>query len=214
MSTSAKQFETIFARGRAQHVHDSFVRRRTGKIARLPVEIRTWVNRAILDGTPYQDIRTELERSGYPDISDGCLTSWFQGGYQDWLRSQDQIEQCKTLSEHAIGLTRELKNDIHNIADLNETLVAAHLTQCLYAFDPNDPRSIDDFLRIARTVNQQARERSIRHRALLATRIYNDELAATPHRPGQAPTPLALQDKCADTTDQPSPGEIGFENKV
>ncbi|MGZ4974817.1 MAG: phage protein Gp27 family protein [Limisphaerales bacterium] len=176
MNTSA-DIHNILADARARANTD--IRRRTGKIARLPAELRAWINQALLDGSPYQDIRNELERKGHSDISDGSLTSWFQGGYQDWLRSTEHLEKCRAFSEHAHEMARELNNDVHKIADLNETLVAAHLTQCLYAFDPNrGAHAVDDFLRIARAVNQQARERSIRHRSLLEARKYQDQVKA------------------------------------
>ncbi|MDB6058970.1 MAG: hypothetical protein JWO95_2814 [Verrucomicrobiales bacterium] len=176
----------LFANARARAATDA--RRRTGKIARLPAELRAWINQALLDGASYQDIRLELERKGFPDINDGCLTSWFQGGYQDWLRSAEYIDQCKAFSEHACRMGGELKNDAEKIADLNETLVAAQLTRCLYTLAPrlgdeNRTEAIEDFLRVARTVNQQARERSIRHRAQLETRKYNDQLEAKTESP-------------------------------
>src|SRR3954452_22631700 len=63
--------------------------RRTGKVARLPKDIREIVNRLIEDGCTYLYIIKRLEELGYPGIFEYNISRWRTGGYQTWLREQE-----------------------------------------------------------------------------------------------------------------------------
>ena len=76
---------------------------RTGKIARLPRDIREQLNRRLEDGEPGKALVTWLnalpeaqavlaaEFGGRP-VNEQNLTEWKQGGYRDWLVRQQALE--------------------------------------------------------------------------------------------------------------------------
>ena len=74
---------------------------RTGKIARLPKDIRDRVNTMLDDGVPYKTILAELNacRDRWPACLTGInkmnLTHWKQGGYRDWCREREIREQTQ-----------------------------------------------------------------------------------------------------------------------
>jgi hypothetical protein len=95
---------------------------RNGKIARLPSQTREQLNRRLEDGEPGKrlvqwlnelpQVKEMLERdfAGRP-ISEQNLSEWKQGGYQDWLRlEQDRefawslVEQAETLETVSDGI--------------------------------------------------------------------------------------------------------------
>jgi hypothetical protein len=76
---------------------------RTGKIARLPREIRELLNRRLDDGEPGVQLVTWL--NSLPEVqcllkvefeerpvSEQNLSEWKQGGYRDWLIQQETLE--------------------------------------------------------------------------------------------------------------------------
>jgi hypothetical protein len=83
---------------------------RNGKIARLPQGIRAELNRRLLDGE--QGVKLvewlnasivvkgvlEEEFGGRP-ITDGNLSEWKSGGYQDWLRHEESRQMVSGLAE-------------------------------------------------------------------------------------------------------------------
>src|SRR2546427_4174833 len=88
---------------------------RTGKIARLPHEIREQLNHRLRDGhqaksvlswlNALPEVRSVLksEFSGRP-VSPVNLTEWKNGGYRDWLVRQHALELIRNLDdEHGLG---------------------------------------------------------------------------------------------------------------
>lgn len=73
-------------------------RHRRGHIARLPKKIREHVNTMLDDGTPFSRIVEYLEQKGH-HISEGSVSSWKTGGYQDWLREQRYLEESRLRHE-------------------------------------------------------------------------------------------------------------------
>jgi hypothetical protein len=85
---------------------------RTGKIARLPREIREQLNRRLDDGEPGVELVTWLnslpevqavlkaEFGGRP-INEPNLTDWKNGGYRDWLDQQEAKELVPLLADEA-----------------------------------------------------------------------------------------------------------------
>jgi hypothetical protein len=83
---------------------------RKGKIARLPHDLRTDLNRRLRDNQTAAEILPWLNGqaavksilaasfSGEP-ISDQNLSNWRAGGYQDWLKQQERLDQIQSLSE-------------------------------------------------------------------------------------------------------------------
>src|SRR5438034_3005927 len=63
-------------------------RARTGKIARLPDEIREIVNTMLHDAAPYAAIISRLAELGYTGFLKQNISQWRNGGYQDWRRER------------------------------------------------------------------------------------------------------------------------------
>jgi hypothetical protein len=89
---------------------------RTGKIARLPREVRDQLNRRLQDGEPHTRLvdwlnslpevqavlKTDFEER---PVSEQNLSEWKQGGYHDWAVQQEALEMIRQLSAD----TAELK---------------------------------------------------------------------------------------------------------
>jgi len=85
---------------------------RTGKIARLPREVRDKLNRRLYDGEPGKalvkwlnalpevEAVLEAEFAGRP-VREQNLSEWKQGGYREWLAQQDALEMVRRLSADA-----------------------------------------------------------------------------------------------------------------
>jgi len=90
---------------------------RKGKIARLPHAIRNDLNRRIRDNQCGQFILDWLNEipevnqilaasfSAEP-ISDQNLSNWRSGGYLDWLKNEDRMEQIRAMSELAADMAK------------------------------------------------------------------------------------------------------------
>ena len=74
-------------------------RRLTGKVARLPHLVRTLVNTMLDDGFTYNAIVSKLEQLGYPGFLQQNISRWTKGGYQVWLREQEQCRRWLPLPE-------------------------------------------------------------------------------------------------------------------
>lgn len=88
---------------------------RTGKIGRCPVAIRNEVNRRLHENEGASKIITWLhsqpvvlkildEYFGEEPIKPQNISEWRKGGYQDWLKRQEQVEHTKDLADHALKL--------------------------------------------------------------------------------------------------------------
>ena len=75
--------------------------RRTGKIARLPEEIREQVNEYLSQGWEYSRIIEWLTQQGHPGINLPNLTKWKQGGYEDWLRHAERLDELELKLQYA-----------------------------------------------------------------------------------------------------------------
>ena len=87
--------------------------RRTGKIARLPRQLRDLVNRSLDDGVPYKDIIARLEDNAHlwpPDldpITEQNMSTWFDTGYKDWLREQAVLNRLEVTADTAARVIRQ-----------------------------------------------------------------------------------------------------------
>jgi hypothetical protein len=106
---------------------------RTGKIARLPREIRDQLNRRLQDGEPgthlvvwlnsLPEAQTILAREfAGRAISEQNLSEWKQGGYRDWLARQDALAQV-----------RDLAADAEELAHATDGALVEHLATVLTA---------------------------------------------------------------------------------
>ena len=106
---------------------------RTGKIARLPREIRDQLNQRLLDGQPGQRLLAwlnslpEVQRvlaadfDGRP-LSEQNLSQWKAGGYEDWLTRRETLDQ-----------SRELTADYRELAAATDGKLTDHLSTVLTA---------------------------------------------------------------------------------
>jgi hypothetical protein len=109
--------------------------RRTGKIARLPYEVRTVVNIKLRDGRPYAEIIDYIASEGHgKDFNEQNLTNWSQGGHQDWLKEQARLEEMKAKREFAMEIVKA--NDGSKLHEANLHLAASQIYDVLTDFDP------------------------------------------------------------------------------
>jgi hypothetical protein len=81
-------------------------RRRRGKIANLPNDVREQLNRMLRDGLPYATIIARLGQDGNGLIPQN-LSRWRKGDHQDWLAGQRWIAATAGLTQTAQA-TRDL----------------------------------------------------------------------------------------------------------
>jgi len=75
--------------------------RRWGRIPRLPTKSRLAINQAMREGSTYEQIQQQLVAEGHAHITYDNLANWYQTGYQDWLRDQEQFEERVLLMDSA-----------------------------------------------------------------------------------------------------------------
>jgi hypothetical protein len=99
---------------------------RTGKIARLPREVRNQLNRRLQDG----ELQTRLvewlnslpetqsvltaEFDGRP-VNEQNLSEWKNGGYKDWLFQQEAIELVRHMDADSEELTQASKERVTDL---------------------------------------------------------------------------------------------------
>jgi hypothetical protein len=76
-------------------------RRRNGRVARLPKELRDRVNSLLDDGVTYADIAEQINKAGKltAPLSTDSIGTWKQGGYQDYLRAQDWRDRMTIMCD-------------------------------------------------------------------------------------------------------------------
>jgi hypothetical protein len=131
---------------------------RTGKIARLPREIRSQLNRRIMDAEPsprlldwlnaLPEVRTLLQRdfAGSP-ITKQNLYEWKQGGYPEWIAQQDALDRATELAANATELNEAVPG---HLSDHLATVLTARYAAELAAWDGSDPDELHRKLRAFR----------------------------------------------------------------
>ncbi len=110
--------------------------RRTGKIARLPFELRTVVNTMLRDGKPYGEIIAWLVSNGITEpgeVNDQNLTNWREGGHQDWLAEQARLEEMQAKREFALQIVQQ--NEGSKIHEAALQIAASQVYEVLTEFD-------------------------------------------------------------------------------
>jgi hypothetical protein len=128
----------------------------TGKIARLPKDLRDQLNRRLENGDPASEIlpwlnelpvvKTILTRhfDGVP-VSDKNLTTWRQGGHQRWLQKREPLAWLKELKEDATDISRTGQSSLAGAA---ATVVSARILQILQTISGKN-LSADDLAKAA-----------------------------------------------------------------
>ena len=107
--------------------------RRKGKVARLTKELRDVVNLMLLDGTTYAQIVLELEKRGQAGFNAQNITNWHAGGYVDWLKQHERLEQMRLQRDAAIDLVKD--NQGSSVTEAALHLAAAQAYEVLADFD-------------------------------------------------------------------------------
>jgi len=81
-------------------------RQRRGTVARLPKDLRDRINQLLDDGLAYCQIVSELAQDAR-DLQPEHIRRWKAGGYQDYLREQRLIRQCRARTDRALQLLRQ-----------------------------------------------------------------------------------------------------------
>jgi hypothetical protein len=90
---------------------------RKGKIATLPAKIREEINRRLHDGEqakqilPWlnadKDVLRVLDETWHEQpVTPQNLSEWRNGGYQDWLKQNERVEQIKVLADYSYKLAQ------------------------------------------------------------------------------------------------------------
>lgn len=106
---------------------------RTGKIARLPHDIRELVNQMLRAGRRYSEIAAKLAELAHPGISINNLSTWKHGGYVDWLNQRHQLETRLALPKALERCTRSV--EIDRVQQDAITLACDQLFTILGSFD-------------------------------------------------------------------------------
>jgi hypothetical protein len=101
---------------------------RTGKIARLPHDIREKLNRRLRDNLPGPKICewvnrlpaakvvcAEFARRNGKDkspINENQLSEWRRGGFQDWLREQRLLTDTREMARWSMKLAKECGGEL------------------------------------------------------------------------------------------------------
>lgn len=117
---------------------------RTGKIARLPKVLRDAVNLALQDGATAArviDIITVAKAHGAVNgdgseveiPNDQNVTNWREGGYQDWMKENQRLDDMRAKREFALRIVSENEGGKIHEAGLN--LAASQIFELLQDFD-------------------------------------------------------------------------------
>lgn len=101
---------------------------RTGKIGQLPFAIREELNRRILDGEqgpsllPWlnglaETVSTAAAKGwGNPEITDGNLSQWRQGGYTEWCLDWKRVQRVERTAEVCLRLAHAAGGSVSTVA--------------------------------------------------------------------------------------------------
>ena len=126
---------------------------RTGKIARLPREIREQLNRRLEDGATgvslvewlnsQRKVRSVLkaEFGGNP-ISEQNLSEWKQGGFIEWQKHQEMLLQARELAANAVELDRACDG---SLADRVSSMLAVRYAALLGTLQSTTGEHVEDW---------------------------------------------------------------------
>jgi hypothetical protein len=175
-------------------------RGRTGKVARLPKELRQRINEMLDDGISYPGIIKNLGDDA-KELTPRTVMSWKAGGYQDYLREQRILDQCRLRQERAFDLLRD--GGHVNGFQATQQLATAQICQTVAELGGDILREalIANPLNYFRMLNSFARLtngglKCERHLADEADRKARLEKAAAPRKKGITPESVKeMQDK-------------------
>jgi hypothetical protein len=108
-------------------------RRRNGKVARLPQEVRERLNSMIRDGLPYADIIAQLGDAG-KTLTYHNLVRWRKGGYREWEERQEHLDALRAKQQLALDALRE--KDAIKLQEAVLQITSTQLFQLLADLNP------------------------------------------------------------------------------
>lgn len=108
--------------------------RRHGKVARLPRAVREHVNLQLDEGKSYRVIIEWLTADGHAGFNKENIRQWKNGGFQDWLKHQDQLAEHESLRELAVDVAQQNQGSKTQEAVIQ--IGAALIFKTLIDFDP------------------------------------------------------------------------------
>jgi hypothetical protein len=94
---------------RQSEIGDHKEHRHTGKVGRLPKEVRDQINQMILDGVTYKKIISQLGPPGV-GLTENNISNWkTDGGFDDYLEEQERLYEYRARFEF---LERVAKTDL------------------------------------------------------------------------------------------------------
>jgi hypothetical protein len=147
---------------------------RKGKIASLPLAIRTELNRRLDDGqrgpqllawlnTDESVLRVLDEHWGEQPINAENLSQWRTGGYQDHVRRRERVENLKVLSEYALKLGAAAGG---SIADGSAAIAGGRIMTLLEDAADDDVGNLVKSLYLIRAGDQEREKMGLRKKVL------------------------------------------------
>lgn len=158
-------------------------RRRRGRVACLPEELRNLVNTALDNGRSYAQIVDSLSANGYTAITTKNVGKWARGGYRDYVREKQRNTLLREHTNKVLSVAASLDdNGRLGYEKVSANLIAARILDTLQNFDPEEldrllARQPEMFFRLARIANAQSLDLSRARRVELAFQKYRDHVA-------------------------------------
>jgi hypothetical protein len=144
---------------------------RTGKIARLPVDVREQGSQMLYEGRTHDEIAKELTEDGYIGvINRQNIGSWAKGGYQDWLKTHEFMAGINLKTELHEQFPYSCRADALKLNNVNNFMLAARMNQVIEHLDPKQLAQLvaadpDLFFRfIKEEFNRQQQERELEYK--------------------------------------------------
>ena len=171
-------------------------RMRRGKVARLPKAVRDRLNIMLLDGLSFGQIIKELGDHA-KGITEKNITSWVAGGYRDWLREQQKLEETRVKQEVAMDLA--CPDGGTRIHQATLQLAATTLSDLVRKFDYTEFQQLlrDDPAQLIPFLNALARisDAQIKCERQLLETAHNEPTAQPARAPGLRPETRKLLEK-------------------
>jgi hypothetical protein len=163
----------------------AFLRRhkRWGKIARMPLEVRDWLNEQMRDGMKYADLSAGLKGKGFEGVTKFDLSDWRHGGHQEWLEDQERMAVLRDDVGRVVKAAAELSEEAADGLDrLNDLLIGMQVVRALQDLHRGTMKDLvsakpELLFRVAKVASDQARDRARRKRANVVVKKYDDVVA-------------------------------------
>jgi len=135
---------------------------RNGKIARLPADLRHWVNTALYDGesgrrvlrwlNELPEVKQVMARDfGGTRITEENLSQWRQGGYLHYVGQRDLLDQARETYAGAA----DMDEAVGDLADRLVKVLAARYGALLMSWDGEPTEELERRLKIMGALSRQ-----------------------------------------------------------